>query len=130
MPRDYQRTKSNPWYLPTNLYRQTLYAIRDYERLKEEYEYMLTGSNVIMDGQPKGTNVGDPTGELAAKIENIHDRIKAVEEAKKEIPKEYMKGVWQNILYAAPYPHDAARNTYGRYKSKFVYEVARRLTFL
>ena len=45
--------------LPRNLYRQTLFAIRDYPRIKEEYEDLLQGSPADMDGQPKGNNVGD-----------------------------------------------------------------------
>lgn len=67
--RDYQRMKNNKWILPTNLYRQTLYAIRDYERLKEEYEYMIQGRAVELDGLPHGSRVGDPTAETAIKIE-------------------------------------------------------------
>lgn len=130
MARDYQRSKNNPWILPYNLYRQTLYAIRDYERLKEEYEDMLTGSAINIDGQPKGTKIGDPTIILAIKAENIHNRIRAIEKAKETIPKEYVKGVWQNIVYDAPFPDDADRTTYGRYKSKFVYEAARQLTLI
>ena len=128
--KEYQRTKNNPWILPRNLYMQTLYAIRDYERMKEEYEYMIQGEAVEMDGQPKGTRIGDPTEKMAAKVENIHDRLKAIEKAKNGIPKEYVKGVWQNIVYGARFPHDAGRNTYGRYKSRFVYEVAKNLTLI
>ena len=128
--KEYQRIKKNPWILPRNLYMQTLYVIRDYERLKEEYEDILAGSAIHMDGQPKGTKIGDPTGTTAARLEKYHDRLKAIEAAKEEIPKEYIKGIWQNILYAAPFPHDASRSTYGLYKSKFGFEVAKRITIL
>ena len=128
--RDYQRVKNNKWILPTNLYRQTLYAIRDYDRLKEECEYMIQGRAIELDGLPHGSQIGDPTGETAAKIEKLHDRIEAIEAAKKAIPEEYIKGVWQNILYDAPFPLDAARSTYGLYKSKFVFEAAKLLTLI
>lgn len=128
--RDYQRTKSNPWILPRNLYRQTLFAIRDYERLKEEYEDIIQGKGIVLDGLPKGTGVGDPTGQLAIKAENLHNRISAIEAAKEVIPKEYVKGVWQSIVYDAPYPRDAGSATYSRYKSRFVYEAAKNLSFL
>ena len=128
--RDYQRIKNNKWILPTNLYRQTLYAIRDYDRLKEECEYMIQGRAIELDGLPHGSQIGDPTGETAAKIEKLHDRIKAIEAAKKAIPEEYIKGVWQNILYDTPFPNDAGRATYSRYKSHFVFEVAKQLTLI
>ena len=55
----------------------------------------------------------------------MHDRLKAVEKAKKEIPEEYQAGVWQNIIYDARYPDDADRHTYGKWKARFVYHVAR-----
>lgn len=128
--RDYQRIKNNKWILPTNLYRQTLYAIRDYDRLKEEYEYIIQGRAIELDGLPRGSQVVDPTAETAIKIEKINDRIKAIEAAKKAIPEEYIKGVWQNILYDAPFPLDAARSTYGLYKSKLVFETAKLLTLI
>lgn len=128
--RDYQRVKNNKWILPKNLYRQTLYAIRDYDRLKEEYEYIIQGRAIELDGLPHGSQMGDPTAETAAKIEKIHDRIKAIETAKKVIPEEYVKGVWQNILYDAPFPLDAGRATYSRYKSQFVFEAAKQLTLI
>lgn len=130
MSRDYQRTKRNPWILPHNLYRQTLYAIRDYNRIKEEYEYLIMGQPAEMDGQPKGTQTSDPTAATAAKAERLHNQLRAIDDAKKVIPEEFIKGVWDNIVYDSPYPLDAGRATYSRYKSRFIYEVAKNRTFL
>ena len=125
MARDYQRTKNNKYILPRNLYRHTLYVIRDYDRIKLEYDYMLQPPAVSCDGQPKGGGRSDPTAMTAARVEKYHDIISAVDRAKQEIPKEYRKGVWQNIVHEAPFPFTAARSTYGFYKSKFVYMVAK-----
>ena len=130
MSRDYQRTRRNQWVLPHNLYRQTLYAIRDYPRIKEEYEDLLQGSRADIDGQPKGNNVGDPTASTAVKAEKLHNQIRAIDNAKKVIPPEYMQGVWNNILYGRPYPLDAGRATYARWKSRFIYEVAKNRFFM
>ena len=127
MGRDYQRVKNNKYILPRNLYRHTLYVIRDYDIIKLEYDDMLQLSAVCSDGQPKGSGKSDPTALTAARIEKYHDIINAVDNAKKEIPKEYRKGVWQNIVHEAPFPLTAARSTYGLYKSKFVYMVAKHL---
>lgn len=127
MSRDYQRIKNNKYILPRNLYRQTLYVIRDYDRIKLEYEDMLQLSAVCSDGQPRGSDVSDPTPLMAARAERYHDIIKAVDDAKQAIPKEYRKGVWQNIVHEAPFPITAARSTYGLYKSRFVYMVAKNL---
>ena len=130
MGRDYQRIQGNRWVLPRNLYRQTLYAIRDYPRIKDEYEAMLHGSPADLDGQPKGNLPGDPTAVTAVKAELLHNQIKAVDDAKKVVPPEYMQGIWKNILYGCPYPDDADRTTYWRHKSHFVYEVAKNRFFL
>lgn len=130
MSRDYQRKKRNPWILPHNLYRQTLYAIRDYNRIKEEYEYLIMGQPAEMDGQPKGNHIGDPTAAIVIKAERLRNRIKAIEDAREVVPVDYIKGVWDNILYGKPFPEYAHRNTYGYHKAHFVYEVAKNLTLI
>lgn len=130
MSRDYQRIRRNQWVLPHNLYRQTLYAIRDYPRLKEEYEYLLQGQSTEIDGQPKGNHIGDPTAATALKAERLHNRLKAIDDAKMVIPVEYRKGVWDNILYGKPFPKYAHKNTFGYHKAHLVYEVAKNLTLI
>lgn len=94
--RDYQRKKDNPYKLPHNVYMQNLYFIRDYDRLKNE-----------------------PSEESRAKCRKI-------EEALNEIPKEYQKGVWNNICYHSPYPIDAGASTYQRWRSRFIYHVSKK----
>ena len=42
----------------------------------------------------------------------------------KKVPKEYRKGVWNNIQNRCPFPIDADRSTYARWKSKFIRDVA------
>lgn len=127
--RDYQREKNNPWHLPKHLYRQTLYLIRDYNRLKEDYTDTLEESHA-QDGSGRSSKPGDPTGALACRLESMHDRIAAVEKAKQEIPEEYRQGVWQSIIYGTRYPDDAGRNTYSRWKAKFVWHVAKNMRWI
>ena len=54
----------------------------------------------------------------------------AVRCALETIPKEYRKGVWDNIQYRSAFPLDAARSTYGYYKSQFIFNVARNLKMI
>lgn len=126
--RDYQREKNNQYHLPKDLYRQTLYLIRDYYRLIEEYGDMI-------DEGPDPENVcgggpGDPTGALAVRLESVHDRVTAIEKAKKSIPEEYIPGIWKNIIWGSRYPDDANRSTYGRWKARFVYQVAKNMHWI
>ena len=121
--RDYQKKKNNPWRLPKYLYKQTLNLIRDYHRLKEEYEDALHSSPQD-SSSGRSSMPGDPTGAKVIKLEKLHERIQAIEKAKREIPEVYMQGVWNSIVHGAAYPEDADRTTYWRYKAKFVYQVA------
>lgn len=52
------------------------------------------------------------------------DKIKAVEDAQSVVPPEYMQGVWQNITAYKPFPDDAHRVTYAKYKSRYICKVA------
>lgn len=121
--RDYQPEVNNQWHLPKYLYRQTLAMIRDYDRLKDEYIDVIEETHAP-EGEGRTNLPGDPTGALACRLSSMSDRITAVEKAEKEIPAEYMKGVWENIAYAVPYPDDAGARTYGRWKARFVWLVA------
>lgn len=95
--------------------------------MKESIEDRIL-SSPVHDGMPKGSGRSDPTARKAMALnDTIMNRIRAIEEAKTDIPDEYMHGVWINIQYRLPFPQDAARETYSRYKSKYIYRVAERL---
>lgn len=119
--------KKGKYILPRNLYLQTLYQIRDFNRLKEKAESIMTESQAPDDGQPKSKFPGDITASKAQRREMYLKKIKIIERSLLEVPEEYRNGVWENVMHKSPYPEDANRTTYGRYKSKFIYEVARAL---
>lgn len=126
--RDYQRNKNNKYILPTSVYHQTLWVIRDYYRMKEEAEAILHESPGPSDGMPRSTNnISDPNASKAIRRERLIDKVTAIDKALTCLPPEYRQGVWQNIMYYAPMPMDAGRATYGRWKSRFVWEVANTL---
>lgn len=61
------------------------------------------------------------------KTEERTRRIDAVDKAMEKIPLEYRRGVYENIAYRTPFPADAARSTYSRYKQQMIYHTAREL---
>ena len=127
----YQRKKNNKYILPAAVYNHTIWQIRDYKRLKETMAMIPQESPAPPDGMPTGQGfTGDPTFRKVAKMEDIRRVTDAIEKALEEIPKEYRKGVWENIQFQKRFPDDADRTTYGRYKSKMVYGVAVRLNYL
>ena len=127
--RDYQPKKTK-YILPQGIYMSTLWIIRDYSRMKESEEDAIL-TTPVHDGMPRGSGISDPTANKAMNLSDvIMMRIRAIEEAKHDIPEEYMHGVWNNIQYRMPFPQDASRQTYSQYKSKYIHGVAERLGIL
>ena len=124
---DYQRKRKNPYILPDNLYKQTLYQIRDINRIHEELKEEISLKAVQLDGMPRGSKTGDSTAYIATKRAEYQRIYDAVMDAKKEIPEALREGVWRKIMYNAPYPGLADPSTYWRWKCKFIYLVAKNL---
>lgn len=132
MSRDYQRKINNRYKLPKAIYHQTLWIIRDYERIKRELENSLTCSNSSSDINffIKTNYVGNPVLNKVIKRDRYINYVTIIEKSLDIIPSEYQKGVWDNITKYKAYPLDADRSTYGRYKSKFIHEVAERFDLI
>lgn len=109
---------------------RTIYLIRDYDRLKADYIDMIESSPEPGDGQPRGSETSDPTFNLAVKCERILDSILAIESAFECIPKEYRKGIKDNIMYQTRYPDIAGSATWSRYKSKLINRVANNMGWI
>lgn len=125
--RDYQRRKNNKYILPTAVYHQTIWTIRDYYRMQQEANDILTSSSSALDGMPHGGMKADVVTRKAIKRERLIAKISAIDAALADIPTEYRKPVWKNILYGTPFPAYADRSTYGRNKAKFIASTAERL---
>ena len=128
--RDYQPTKNNPYILPHALYMQVVWLIRDYDRMRDEYESSLEKSPAPPDGQPRGGNNVDSTQEKALTRVNLWTKIEAVDQALNTVPEEYRQGVWNNVVYRVRYPDDAAVSTYRRWKGRFIYQVAKNMFWI
>lgn len=123
--RDYQRQRKNPYLLPHNVYKQVLYLVKDYDRLRSEQEDILN-SAAINDGMPRSLDPSDPTQRKAERLDRIADQLRAIEGAAVQIPEEYRRGVWNNVLYGMPYPITAGIATWKRWRARYIWHVARR----
>lgn len=132
MSRDYQRKINNKYKLPRAIYHQTLWIIRDYERIKRQLENILncSNSNSDINSYIQTNHVGNPVLNEVIKRDKYFNYVKIIEESLNVIPTEYQKGVWDNVTKYKAYPLDADRSTYGRYKSKFIHEVAERFDLI
>lgn len=131
--RDYQRKRNNVYILPSDLWHRTLYMIRGYYRMKEEYDDRIDEGMTVATDSPSGGKTfrtGDPTGMKAVKLSVLAEQIRSIEKAMMVVPEEYMDGIWNNIIDHVPYPGDAHYKTYGAWKGRFVYEVAKNMNWI
>ena len=108
----------------------TLAFIRDYPRKVKEYQSLIEESPPPPDGQPRGSGIGKPTERDGIRRAELREAINAVESAMKQVPNEYRKGVWDNILLGRRYPDDAHPRTYRTYKQRFIYYVAHNMFWI
>lgn len=116
--------------MPEDLYRRTLSLIQGYERMRKEYDNAIWDSPEPPDGQPRGSNSGDPTSREGLKRAELSRCLQAIEQAKLYIPECYREGVWDNVLLNVPYPQSGHRSTWWRYKAAFIRKVAENMLWL
>ena len=116
---DYQKTKNNPYLLPKNLYSEVKYMIKDYSRLKGEYEELSNTKNEDRNW---------------AKLCTVASKIAAIDTAILRIPKEYRLGAINNIENERSkdgyYPNNADFRTYQNYKRRLIYYVAENMNYV
>lgn len=126
--RDYQRKKHTKYIIDRVVYQKTIWVIRDYYRLKDICDSLIEESPEPNFNKVQSTNkITNQTENIVMKRDKYITQVKVIENALLSIPEEYRKGIWNNIMYNAAYPIYADRSTYGRWKSKFIYQVAKYL---
>ncbi|RDY20722.1 hypothetical protein [Criibacterium bergeronii] len=128
--RDYQRIKGTKYILPRQVYHITLWKVRDYYRLKRLADDILEERTFSYDGLPKDGGISDKVASKVIKREKYLTEIDIIDKTLLEIPAEYRSGIWDNIQFGKPYPMDADRTTYSRYKTKFIYKLAGRFSLI
>ncbi len=117
--RNYQRKKNNPYLLPKNLYGEVKYMLKDYERLKEEYQKLTEDNSEERNWLLLCT---------------VASKIAAIDAAVSGIPREYRKGVLNNLenehSKKGYYPADADYRTYQTYKQRLIYLVAKNMNYV
>ena len=105
--RDYQRKKSK-YYLPNYAYRQALIIARSYPEVLAVLQNGKRERIVMM---------------------TLQHQAEAVEAALAEVPEGYRDGVLRNVLDCVPLGNlpNAGRNTWGRWRERFLYAVAVRM---
>lgn len=127
MSEDYQCKKNNIYFLPRSLYLRVLALIRDYERARNEINDIIYGTATKDGVAVSGGRTGNPTENKVIRLEKYQNDVDAVENALSEIPEEYQKGIFRNIVYKEKFPETAHRTTWIRWKERYIWCVAREL---
>ena len=128
--RDRQPYKNNPYCLPKTLYNQVIAIVRDYDRKLEKVNDILYGSAPPPNGMPKCISVSDHVGRKVEAIEILNREIEAVNRALNIIPTEYALYIFDNVRYGDPYPDIAHRNTWSKWRTRFLYQIAKNLNYV
>ncbi len=146
MPRNYQITKNNPYHIANaNTYRSVLYIIRDYDNLKRQREQILYGSAPPPDGMPRGNNISDPTSNRSILLATVESKIEAIDQTIFELNTKYSKtytgepfdayeafrdyGVFCYYRSKPGKELAPSTKTWSRYRSEFIYMVAKKLNY-
>ena len=127
MPKDYQPKKNNPYLLPQSVYQRTLWAIRDYDRMKAARREILYSYSCQQDGLPHASDPANPTEAKALKLAQLSRDMEAVEQALLLVDDDMRRGLMQNICDQTPYPYFPSKRTWQRAKQKFIHQVAENL---
>ena len=127
--RHYQVKKNNDCKLPHELYMSILYLVRYYDKMRLKADVILHSSPLIMS-HTNYNSFADPTATKAIQRAEITRVCDAIDAALEEIPPEYRKGVMNNICGRKPFPIDAGEATYGRWRSRLIYGIAKKISFL
>lgn len=127
---EYQRGGISCERLPQAIYNQVLWVIRDYNRMKTECDAILHESPLPPDGQPRASSYTDKIGNKVIRRDALLRKIKIIDDAFQSIPLEYRKGIWKSIMYRTPYPDDADRSTYSRWRMHVIQLIAKKLDLL
>ncbi len=132
MEREYQVRRAKAFVLPETVYRQALWAAKDYNRLKEEIEFLTDNLDAIrspslvreVGSSPYLANV---TAQKAEKLAALTGRIDKINEALEMVSEPYREGIANKIFNGIKFSDEAHANTWKRWQQIFLYYVAKNL---
>ena len=147
MPKYYQPKKNNPYILQDKaLYKQVFWLIMRYPALIEQRQQIIHDSPPPPDGLPNGKGrVGDPTQRKALLLAEISGQLEAIDQTIAELSVKYEKTCvgdrfdpykafvdFGTFSYYRSKPGKDAGpcyRTFNRYRSEFVFKVAKKLNY-
>lgn len=135
MTREWQQTKMTEYVMPNAVYYQSIWAVRDLERmekrlteLKETEGHGRKSVSVVCDDRT-GYRVSRPSESKALELLVLEERVKGIREAMSMVPEMYRPYIISNIVRqnsGVSFPN----NMWRIWKQRFLFNVAKNLSIL
>ena len=133
MSREWQQTKYKEYVMPDAVYYQSVWAVRDLERMENrlaelEQEEIAGGRSIVSD-RTSNFVLYRPTEEKAVERAVLRERIRGIHAALSMVPVEYRSFILSNLILKNT--GKAFPNKLWRYwKQRFLYTVAKNLSMM
>ena len=133
MAREWQQTKYKELVMPDAVYYQSVWAVRDLERMENrlaelEQEEIAGGRSIVSD-RTSNFVLYRPTEEKAVERAVLRERIRGIHAALNMVPEEYRSFILSNLILKNT--GKAFPNKLWRYwKQRFLYTVAKNLSIM
>lgn len=131
MSREWQQTRMTEYVMPNAVYYQSIWAVRDLERMEQRLKEL--NRDTIRDGS--GILMESEVGYKISKVENraveaaiLSERVEGIRKALNDVPDRYRTCILDNIVYNEPVPYPG--KLWKLWKQKFLHGVAVNLSLI
>lgn len=134
MSREWQQTRYPELMMPEAVYYQTVWAVRDLERMElrlreiKQEESLLKGKSIVRDTRCRN-KMYQPVEDYAVERVILEERIRGIRKALDIVPQEHQVFILDNIVFKAPGKSYPCKN-WGYWKQRFLYNVAKNLSLI
>ena len=132
MAREWQQTKLIGYTMPDTVYYQSIWAVRDLERMEKRVneltEVNVKGGSLVSDGKTDYAKK-KPTEKTALERLVLEERIRGIKNALALVPETYRPIVVDNITIKTK-PEGQADKMWRIWKQRFLYHVAVNLSIM
>ena len=134
MSREWQQTKMHNYVMPNAVYYQTLWVVRDLDRMESRLNELSSDNDEVSTGivkeksskyKHKRSKVEDSAMEKAI----LDERVTGIRNALQLVPEKYRSCIMDNIVLQEPV-YNQPDKSWRAWKQKFLYNVAVNLSMM
>lgn len=133
MSREWQQTKLRQYVMPDAVYYQSIWAVRDLERMEGRLRELdaddRLNSRSILKEKGSVSLHGQPTEQLALERAILRERIDGIRDALSVVPTEYKSFILSNIILKTN-GNKFPTKLWKLWKQRFLYGVAKNLSMM